>query len=107
MYYDEIVLGDDPDDISEDVIEPGMASETPTSATTTLATTTSAMTKVAVVRLPEERAGKLKVPELKDDLKRRGEVTGGNEKIFFDRLIKCIRHKTPVGEKFGETRMHE
>ena len=46
MYYDEIAIDDDPDKISEDVIEPDTASETTTSATTT-----SDMTTVAVVQV--------------------------------------------------------
>ena len=78
-YYNEISLDDDPNEISKDVIDPGMES-----AMTTLATTTSDMTTVAVVQLPEERAGKLKVPELKDKLKKRGKGMGGNKKILFD-----------------------
>ena len=101
MYYDEIALADDPGDINEDVIDPGTASATTTSATTTLATTTSEMTKFAAVPLPEERAGKLKVPDLKYNLKKRGKGTGGNKNILFDRLIECIRDKIPVGKKIA------
>ena len=108
MYYDEIAIDDDTDNISEDVIEPGKVSAMTTSTTTTLATTTSEMTIVAFVQLLEERTRKLKVPELKDDLKKRGEGTGGNKKILFDPPIECIWYKTPVGEKnWGETWMHE
>ena len=86
MYYDEIALDDDPDDIREDFIEPGTAS-----ATTTSATTTSGMTTVAVVQIPEERAGKMRFPELKDELNNRGKGTGVNKKILFDQLIECIQ----------------
>ena len=102
MYYDEIALADDPGDINEDVIDPGTASATTTSATTTLATTTSDMTAVAVVQLSEERAGRLKVPDMKDELKKRGKGTGGNKNILFDRLIECIWYKTPVVGKIAE-----
>ena len=76
MYYDKIVINDDPDDIGEGVIENGTAPSNTTSATTTLATITSDMTTVAVVQLLEERLGKLKVPELKDELNNRGEGNG-------------------------------
>ena len=79
MYNDEIALDDNPGNIREDVIETGTASTTTTLATTTLATTTSEMTKFAAVQLPEERAGKLKVPDLKDNLKKRGKGTGENK----------------------------
>ena len=99
MYYVEIELDDDPDDMSEDVIEPGVMSVTTTLSTTALVTTTSDMNTENVVQLQEERAGKLKVLELKYDLKNRGKGTDGNKNILFDRLIECIREKTPVGEK--------
>ena len=75
MYYDEIALDADPENISEDVIEPGTASATTTSSTTTLD-----MTTVDTVKLSEESAGKLKVLDLKDELKKRGKGTGGNIK---------------------------
>ena len=51
MYYNELALDDDTDDISEDFIKPVTASGKTTSATTTLATTTSDRTIVAVVQL--------------------------------------------------------
>ena len=84
MYYEKIALDDDPDNISKDFIEPGTSSSTTTSSMTTLATTTSATTTVASVQISEECAGNLKVPELKNELKKSGKVTGGNKNILFD-----------------------
>ena len=97
IYYDEIALDDDPNGISEYVIEPGMAS-----ATYPLATTTYDMNTVAVVKILEEHAGKLNIPEIKYELNKGGKGMGGNKKILFDLLIKCIRDKTQVGEKIAE-----
>ena len=101
------MFDDYPDDIGEDDIEPGTASATTTLATSTCATNTLSMTTVAVVYLPEECAGKLKVPELKDDMKKSRKGMGGNKNILFDRLIKCIWRKHRLVKNCGEIRIHE
>ena len=63
-----------------------------------MATTNLAMTTVAVLQLLEEHARKLKLMELKYELKKRGEGTGVNTKILFDPLIEYIQDKTPFGK---------